>query len=152
MKEKLITFTRNEENAKKVKSVDLIITILIITMQLFIFQNSIIACMLLFIAFLIETIICRLIKTLFEEKEEVIRNNKIGLLFFSNPGGVLCIIAIIFALITGAIVISLKNAGINELIISSSQLIICSIIFIIYLGIMCFLAYKISNCFKKMLK
>ncbi|MCI8361623.1 MAG: hypothetical protein HFJ41_00400 [Clostridia bacterium] len=152
MKEKLIAFTRNEEKTKRVKNIDFIITILIITMQLFIFQNSTIALILLFGVFLIETAICQLIKSLSKEREEVIRNNKIGLLFLSNTGGVLCIMAFIFTLITGSIFISLKNARVSELVISSPQLIICRIIFIIYLGIMCFLAYKISNCFRKMLK
>lgn len=151
MKERLIAFTRNEANVRKLNIVIYIIALLIVTMELYVFKKIIIDSILL-ITFIIIIFVSDFIRGLSKESENVIRNNKLISLFLANPNVIFDFISIIIVLIGGAIIItSLKKVGVYNIVINGPQSIIVLIVLIIFVILIRFIASKISKYFRKIL-
>lgn len=153
MKERLIVFTRNKENVKKVSRVSFISSLLILIMHLFA-ENPIVTTI-LFIALIIDFSIYDFIKFLSEENENVIRNNYLITLLAVNPYIISTIIILILLIITDVIISNLCKVGVYTIKIGLIQFIIGIILFIILIIILATLiqlaAYKISAYLRKVL-
>lgn len=150
MKERLIAFTRNQSNVKKVNIAHWIILFLILAMQVFIFKNPIIVSI-VFIALIIDILGNYFIRGLSKENEDVIRNNDLASLFLQNPDVIFITIMLIMIIITNEVIRCLNKAGIYKIVISVPQFIIGCILFIIFVMLMNFVVSKISKYLRKML-
>lgn len=102
MKEKLIVFTRNEKNRRKLIMANIIILAIVIAAILFFDITKINIVVRVLIGVPIILIVCGnyVVSKLFELDENVIRNNKISIIFMAYSDVVYWIFIIILALMT----------------------------------------------------